>query len=62
MDSRLSGIERSLYFLGINIRRENKKKIKKENFILMDSRLSGLELCVSIRRENFRRENFRYEN
>ena len=22
----------------------------------MDSRLSGLELCVSIRRENFRRE------
>ena len=24
--------------------------------MLMDSRLSGLELCVSIRRENFRRE------
>ena len=35
--------------------------------VLLNSRLSGLELCVSIRCENFRRENsrrenFRYEN
>ena len=28
----------------------------KENFILMYSRISGLELCVSIRCENFRCE------
>ena len=57
MDSRLSGIERSIIFLGVSIRREKKiEKENKENFILMDSRLSGLELCVSIRCENFRRE------
>ena len=69
MDSHLSGIEWSIIFLGVSIRCEKKieKKKNKENFILMDSRLSGLELCMSIRcenfkRENFRRENFRYEN
>ena len=57
MDSRLSGIERSIIFLGVSIRREKKiEKENKENLILMDSRLSGLELCVSIRCENFRRE------
>ena len=57
MDSRLSGIERSIIFLGVSIRREKKieKKIKKILF-LMDSCLSGLELCMSIRCENFRRE------
>ena len=53
MDSHLSGIERSIIFLGVSIRREKKNK---ENFILMDSRLSGLELCVSIRCESFRHE------
>ena len=46
MDSRLSGIERFIIFF-----RHEKKKI-----ILMYSRISGLELCVSIRCENFRRE------
>ena len=57
MDSRLSAIERSIIFLGVSIRREKKiEKENKENLILMDSRLSGLELCVSIRCENFRRE------
>ena len=58
MDSRLSGIEWSIIFLGVSIRREKKleKKKDKENFILMDSHLSGLELCVSISCENFRRE------
>ena len=67
-NSHLSGIERSIIFLGVSIRCEKKiEKKNKENFILMDSRLSGLELCMSIRcenfrRENFRRENFRYEN
>ena len=50
MDSRLSGIERSIIFLGVSIRREKKK------IILMDSRLSGLELCMSIRCENFGRK------
>ena len=46
MDSRLSRIEWSIIFLGVSIRREKKiekkKKRKKENFILMDSCLSGL--------------------
>ena len=49
MDSRLSGIERSIIFLGVSIRPEKK-------IILMDSRLSGLELCMSIRCENFGRK------
>ena len=56
MDSRLSGIERSIIFLDVSIRREKKMKKNKENFILMDSRLSRLELCVSVRCENFMRE------
>ena len=70
LNSRSSGIERSIrffqkiikfYFNGFTskwnrtvhyfFRRENK-----ENFILMYSRISGLELCVSIRCENFRLE------
>ena len=58
MDSRLSEIERFIMFLSVSIRRGKKieKKKNKENFILMDSRLNGLELCVSIRCENFRCE------
>ena len=51
MDSRLSEIEWFVIFLGV------KKILKnKENFILMYSRISRLELCVSIKCENFRRE------
>ena len=47
MDSCLSGVEWSITFLGVSIRREKKiEKKNKGNFILMDSRLSGLEICV----------------
>ena len=47
MDSRLSGIERLIYFF----RRENK-----ENFILMYSRISVLVLGVRILGVSIRRE------
>ena len=62
MDSRLSGLELCVSIRRENFRREKKLKKKiKENFILMDSCLSGLErsiifLGMSIRRIRYRKK------